>query len=203
MGNWARVFQRGMDDGLDTVGNTGARGSSVAEPLARPWSNWGKKSTTRANDAAATDEDTPAVIDVLANDTDIDGDTLNVVSVADPANGTAVDNGDGTVTYTPDPDFNGTDWFVYTAGDGNGGTDIATVTVTVNPVNDAPVANDDTAETNEDTAATVDVLDNDGDTEGDDKKDSGKKTGDERTDRAPQTLGSRTGNDGNEQKNKK
>ena len=52
-------------------------------------------------------------------------------------------NADGTVTYTPDPDFHGIDSFTYTVSDGNGGTDTATVTVTVDPVNDAPDAVDD------------------------------------------------------------
>jgi CshA-type fibril repeat protein len=118
------------------------------------------------DDAASTDEDTPVVIDVLANDTDADGDTLTVDSVTQPANGTATINPDNTVTYTPDPDFNGTDSFDYTISDGNGGTDTATVTVTVGAVNDPPVANDDSASTDEDTPVTIPILDNDTDADG-------------------------------------
>ena len=53
-------------------------------------------------------------------------------------------NADGTVTYTPAANFTGTDTFTYTVRDGNGGSDDGTVTVTVDPVNDAPVAVDDT-----------------------------------------------------------
>jgi len=83
-----------------------------------------------ADDVAATDEDTPVVIDVLANDSDIDGDVLSVVLVTQPAHGLAVNNGD-SVTYTPEAGFNGTDSFSYTASDGNGGTDTATVSITV------------------------------------------------------------------------
>ncbi len=89
-----------------------------------------------SEDAAAT------VIDVLANDTDLDGDTLTVDSVTQPANGTVTLVG-GVVSYTPDADFNGTDTFTYTISDGNGGTDTATVTLTVTPENDTPVAVDD------------------------------------------------------------
>jgi len=122
------------------------------------------------DDSATTDEDTPVTIDVLANDSDADGDVLTVSSFTDPANGAVVDNGDGTVTYTPDPDYNGTDSFEYTVDDGNYGTDMATVTITVDPVNDPPVANDDSATTDEDTPVTIDMLDmlaNDSDIDGD------------------------------------
>ena len=108
-----------------------------------------------ADDTASTNEDTAVVIDVLANDTDADtGDTLTVQSATDPANGTVVNNG-GTVTYAPDANYNGTDTFTYTVSDGNGGTDTATVTITVTPVNDAPVANDQSVSTDEDTAVAI------------------------------------------------
>jgi LPXTG-motif cell wall-anchored protein len=120
-----------------------------------------------ADDTATTPEDTPVDITVLGNDSDPDGDPLSVTAVSDPANGAAVINGDGTVTYTPDPDFNGVDTFTYTISDGNGGSDTATVTVTVTPVNDPPVAVDDTATTVEDTPVDVVVLANDSDPEGD------------------------------------
>ena len=83
------------------------------------------------DDSATTDEDAPVVIRVLANDTDVDGDALTVVSVTQPANGTVTVNADGTVTYTPRANFYGVDTFTYTIADGNGGTDSATVTVTV------------------------------------------------------------------------
>ncbi|MBW7882604.1 MAG: tandem-95 repeat protein [Caldilineaceae bacterium] len=119
------------------------------------------------NDSASVNEDQPVTIPVLNNDVDPDGDPLTVTDVSDPANGSAVINPDGTVTYTPDPDFCGTDTFTYTISDGNGGTDTATVTVEVICVNDPPVANDDTANTDEDVPVTVPVLDNDRDPDGD------------------------------------
>ena len=92
-------------------------------------------------------------IDVTANDTDDDGDTLTVQS-ASAANGTATPSG-GSISYTPDPDYNGADTITYVVSDGNGGTDSATVAVTVTPVNDAPVADDQTVSTEEDTAASI------------------------------------------------
>ncbi|MDR5591991.1 Ig-like domain-containing protein, partial [Christiangramia sp. SM2212] len=119
------------------------------------------------DDNAVTDEDTAVVINVLENDTDIDGDELTVVSVTQPSNGNAVINEDGTVTYTPNENFNGDDEFTYTIEDEEGLSDTATVFVTVNPVNDAPVANDDSAVTDEDTAVVIEVLENDVDVDGD------------------------------------
>ena len=65
---------------------------------------------------------------------------LSIDSFTQPANGTVVDNGDGTFTYTPTANFNGEDSFTYTVADGNGGSDTATVNITVTAVNDAPVA---------------------------------------------------------------
>jgi VCBS repeat-containing protein len=118
------------------------------------------------DDSATTDEDTPVTIDVLNNDTDVDGDTLTVESVTDGSNGTTSIDVDGNIVYTPNADFTGTDTFEYTITDGNE-THTGTVTVTVNPVNDNPVANDDSAITNEDTAVTIDVLANDNDVDGD------------------------------------
>ncbi|BBP45617.1 hypothetical protein THMIRHAS_09900 [Thiosulfatimonas sediminis] len=113
-------------------------------------------------DTAVTNEDTPVVIDVLANDTDIDGPVSPVASVTNGANGTVAINADGTVTYTPNVDFNGSDQFTYTNEEGNS----ATVSVTVNPINDATVINPDTAVTNEDTPVVIDVLANDTDIDG-------------------------------------
>ena len=93
---------------------------------------------TAQDDAATTDEDTAATIDVRANDSDADGDPLSVSLTAQPSNGTATLESDTTVTYTPNADFNGSDSFTYQVSDGRGGTATATVTVTVTPVNDAP-----------------------------------------------------------------
>src|SRR5690606_7402348 len=108
-------------------------------------------------DTGGADEDTPLNnINVLGNDTDVDGDTLTVTS-ASADNGSVTINGDGTLNYIPDANFNGTDTITYEISDGNGGTDTAIVTVTVNPVNDAPIASDDAQSTDEDTTLNTSV----------------------------------------------
>jgi hypothetical protein len=76
----------------------------------------------------------------LANDTDSDGDLLTAIPVDSPTNGTLVLNSDGSFTYTPNLNFNGTDLFTYMANDGASDSDVATVTITVNPVVDPPIA---------------------------------------------------------------
>ena len=128
------------------------------------------------DDAVSTPTDTAVAIDVLANDTDANGDDLTITAADSPTTngGTTVINDNGTpgdptddfIDYTPALGFAGTDTFTYTISDGNGGTDTATVTVTVN--NAAPVANDDAVSTATDTAVAIDVLANDSDANGDD-----------------------------------
>jgi len=128
---------------------------------------------TPGDDEVETDEDEPVTIDVLANDTDIDGasDAATVEVVSGPANGTTAVNVDtGAITYAPDLHFNETDTFVYEVYD-NGVplpalSATATVTVTVLAVNDPPFATDDPVTTDEDTPVTVDVLANDVDVDG-------------------------------------
>jgi hypothetical protein len=83
------------------------------------------------DDVATTSADTSVAIDVLANDTDVDGDTLSVQSFGQAANGTVVENADGTLNYTPNAGFAGTDTFTYTVSDGLDEDGPATVTVTV------------------------------------------------------------------------
>jgi hypothetical protein len=83
-----------------------------------------------ADDIANTGMDTAVVVPVLANDTDVDGDTLTVTDVGAPSNGTAATSGTA-ITYTPLPGFTGTDGFSYTVSDGQGGIAVAQVTVTV------------------------------------------------------------------------
>ncbi|MFV8433698.1 tandem-95 repeat protein, partial [Vibrio owensii] len=118
------------------------------------------------DDSTTTDEDTPVTIDVLPNDTDVDGDTLTIVNASVPAEQGTVEIIDGKLVFTPAEDFNGEATITYVVTDGEL-TDEATVSVTVNPVNDAPVANDDSTMTDEDTPVTIDVLPNDSDVDGD------------------------------------
>ncbi len=118
-------------------------------------------------DTATTPEDQPVTIDVLGNDTDPNGQPLTVVGTPTAPNGTVTVNPDGTLEYTPDPDFNGTDTITYTVTDPDGNQATSTVTVTVTPVNDAPVANDDASVTPFNTPVTFAVLGNDTDVDGD------------------------------------
>jgi hypothetical protein len=118
------------------------------------------------DDTATTAEDTPVTIDVLANDTDVEGSTVTIhTATVDPAQGT-VSIVNGQLVFTPAANFHGTATINYVANDGTADSATGTATVTVTSVNDAPVANADTATTAEDTPVTIDVLANDTDVEG-------------------------------------
>ena len=122
-----------------------------------------------ANDFLAVNEDIAKTSgNLTGNDTDADGDTLSISSVSQGTNGTVVNNGNGTITYTSAANFSGTDSFTYTVSDGKGGTDTATVNVLVAAVNDKPVAVSDSLITDEDTAKiSGNLITNDTDVEGD------------------------------------
>ena len=109
------------------------------------------------DDVLSTNEDQPITIaatTLLGNDIDVDGDTLNITSVQSADHGTvALVN--GNVVFTPTPNYNGPASFTYTISDGHGGSDTATVTLNVVPVNDTPDAVDDTLTTDEDTPITI------------------------------------------------
>ena len=91
-------------------------------------------------DSVTTQEDTAVTFNPAANDTDIDGDSLSVMSVGTPLSGTAVVNANGTVTYTPEANAYGTDTFAYTVGDGAGGSASGSISVQITAANDAPAA---------------------------------------------------------------
>lgn len=122
-----------------TGGVTGSMTFTEIENLILPTPN---AAPVAVDDDATAPEDGSTIIPVLANDTDADGDTLTLGPLGDPANGSVVDNGDGTVTYTPDPGYSGPDSFTYTVLDGNGGSDTGTVDVTVTPDPGPPVGPD-------------------------------------------------------------
>ncbi|WP_448661655.1 beta strand repeat-containing protein [Sphingomonas sp. CJ20] len=129
------------------------------------------------NDTFSVAEDTPVTFDVRANDTDPDGNALTVTAI----NGTAITTtspvavtggsvslgADGRLTFTPAANYTGSPSFTYTVSDGHGGTANGTVSGTVTPVNDAPVAVSDTFTTAEDTPVTINVRANDTDADGD------------------------------------
>ncbi|NTV65085.1 MAG: tandem-95 repeat protein, partial [Oscillochloris sp.] len=110
------------------------------------------------NDRYSTNEDTLLTIaapGLLANDSDTDGNPLSTVKLSDPAHGALALNANGAFSYTPDADWSGTDSFTYQASDGAIGSNAATVSIVVDPLNDAPVANDDSFGTNEDSPLSI------------------------------------------------
>jgi VCBS repeat-containing protein len=118
-----------------------------------------------ADESYNTSEDAPlsvSVPGVLGNDSDVDGNTLTAIQVSSPSNGSLTLNSDGSFTYTPNQNFNGSDSFTYKANDAQADSNLATVTITVNPVNDDPTANTDAATVAEDsTNNAINVLAND------------------------------------------
>ncbi len=110
-------------------------------------------------------EDTPKTLELAA--TDVDGDPLTYSIVSGPTHGTLGAVSGNTVTYTPSADYNGPDSFTFKANDGSADSNVATVSLTVTPVNDPPVAVDDSVSTPRDVPADFNVLANDTDVEGD------------------------------------
>ena len=110
------------------------------------------------NDSYSTAEDAALNVTgpgILGNDTDADGNTLIAGSIVGPSHGSLSVFNDGSFSYIPNANFNGTDSFTYKATDGTATSASATVTITVTPVNDAPVANNESYSTAEDTALNV------------------------------------------------
>ena len=118
-------------------------------------------------DRFGVDEDqtlTVGALGVLANDSDEDGTgLLQAVLVSGASNGTLTLNANGGFAYAPNRDFSGIDTFTYRASDGEASSNIAAVTISVSPVNDAPIAANDSVTTNEDVAVTGSVVSNDAD----------------------------------------
>jgi len=121
------------------------------------------------NDVYTTAEDMPLTVaapGLLTNDWDVDGDAKSAILVGNVTSGILTLNADGSFFYRPNTNFNGSDSFTYRASDGFATGNLATVTINVTAVNDAPRATNDTASTPEDTAVTIPVLANDYDVEG-------------------------------------
>jgi hypothetical protein len=108
-------------------------------------------------DTVAVNEDTSVTFDVVANDTDADGDSLSVASFTSVAPAQLVAVGTRSFTYTPSPEYSGPDSFTYVVTDGSG-TSQATVNISVAPVNDRPVAVSGVASTDEDTTSAPIVV---------------------------------------------
>ncbi|MFT5525144.1 MAG: hypothetical protein ACI9HK_003110 [Pirellulaceae bacterium] len=153
--------------GTDTFNYTASDGTFSGTATVTVTVNGTQDAPVAVNDpnGSAVEDSANTTIDVLSNDSDLDGDMLTVLSVNGGTNGTPAVAADMlSVEYTPDANFFGTDTFTYTITDGNSGTDTATVTVTVSNTNDDPVANNDTATVTEDsTGNTISVRANDND----------------------------------------
>ena len=135
-----------------------------AETFAISYSDDNNQPPVAVDDIAVVTEDSAAtLINVLENDSDAEGDAIEIASVSDPAHGSA-EIVDGAILYTPNSDFSGDDSFDYVLAPG-GAT--ARVTVTVAPAPDAPVPGDDAASVDEGQSVTIDVLANDSDPDGD------------------------------------
>jgi hypothetical protein len=150
--DWIRFIHDNMRNGLITLGatETHALPTMGLPPVA-------------VLDAVVVDEDAFVDIDALGNDTDADGHPLQLESFLQPTQGTLVDMGGGILRYFPNQDYNGSDAFNYTMGDGINGSDSETVTITVNPVDDPPAPGDDWDVTTVNASKVVDVLANDSD----------------------------------------
>ncbi len=147
-------------NGTDTFtykANDGASDSNVA--MVTIAINSVDDAPVAANDFYNTDKDTPlnvAGAGVLANDNDIDSPSLTAILVTGPSH--AADftlNSDGSFSYTPSANFNGTDSFTYKANDGSSDSNVAMVTIAINSVDDAPVAQNDNYTTAEETTLSV------------------------------------------------
>lgn len=119
------------------------------------------------DDAADTAENRAVITHVLANDSDLNGDSLKVVSTSVATRGTLRINGDNSVTYTPMKNYYGNDSFTYTVRDAAGATDTATVRVSVSPVNAPPQAVNDSGTVVKNSGTDFGVVDNDVDEDGD------------------------------------
>jgi VCBS repeat-containing protein len=123
-----------------------------------------------ANDSYSTNEDTALNVSapgLLGNDLDVDGDSITSVLVTNVSHGTLTLNSNGSFTFTPAANYNGTDSFTYKVSDGNLGSNTVTVSITVNTVNDAPVAVNDSATIAKNGSGVIFILTNDTDIEGD------------------------------------
>lgn len=161
-------------NGVDTFTYRASDGTALGlETLVTIVVNPVQDTPVAVNDFYSVDEDSVLLVivgsGVLSNDTDGDGGVLTAGVVANPQHGSLIFLPTGGFTYTPDPNFNGTDSFTYQAADLTSNSNVATVTITVNGTNDGPVAVNDSYNTTEDQALVVaasGVLANDSDIEG-------------------------------------
>ena len=143
---------------LAACGGGGGGGGSTPPQTDTP-------SSSAANDTVTLDEDSSTQVSVTANDTNVSASSAAITR--QPEHGTASISA-GSITYTPEADFNGADSIIYSVDSNNNtGSNSATLTITVNSINDLPVAVDDLGSTVINTSIEIDVLDNDSDIDDD------------------------------------
>lgn len=173
--NW--VFATARNWGESSQGTWTLRVSDRKPADGGSWGDWqlnfygvDNEVPRTLNDSATTLEDTPVQIDILSNDFDPDGSlsTSTIGLAVPPQHGTVTfDSSTGVATYTPDLNYFGPDEFTYIVQDTEGGASRVTkVTLTVTPVNDPPLVQDDTVETPANQAVNIPILANDGDVDG-------------------------------------
>ena len=157
-----RISSSGDDTSATlTEGNTQAAASTDAA------GGENNSISVAVDDAFAISEDTSSAGNLADNDALAGDVTFALVDQGGPSNGAVTLNEDGTFVFTPNTDFVGDDSFQYVITDANGQTSTATVSITVEAVNDAPVAIDDVVAAQEDVLLeNINVLDNDTDSDG-------------------------------------
>lgn len=158
--------------GSDSFTYRASDGLTTSNPVTVTITVVANQAPVAVNDSYSTNQNTPLTVvapGVLANDTDPEGGTLTAQKVSNPLHGTVTLNSNGSFTYTPTTGYSGGDSFTYRASDGSLTSNTATVSFTVIPVNQAPVAGNDSYSTNQNTTLSIaapGVLANDTDPEG-------------------------------------
>lgn len=155
----ANTLYRFQIKARDSAGNETAA-STIAEATTLP-----NQPPIANNDTASLAEDGTLTLNVLANDSDGDGDTLTLSATTAASHGSVTPSGN-SVIYKPGSNYNGDDAFGYTINDGFGGSASAQVYLTVTPVNDPPVAVNDSVSVATGSSVDIAVLANDSDVEG-------------------------------------
>ncbi|MGL4206966.1 MAG: Ig-like domain-containing protein [Aeromonadaceae bacterium] len=155
----ANTLYRFQIKARDSAGNEGAA-STIADATTLP-----NLPPVANNDTATLAEDGSATLSVLANDSDGDGDTLSLTATTAPSHGTLTQSGNNLI-YQPSVNYNGDDAFGYSLSDGFGGSASAQVFLTITPVNDPPLATNDSATVTAGKSVDIAVLANDKDVEG-------------------------------------
>jgi gliding motility-associated-like protein len=163
-------YENPLDQNHDNIYVVTVMATDNGSPLQQTSTQTISITVTNVNEAPVVNDDSYTIFEdnqlvtttadgILANDNDPDNDVLTITIQNNVSHGTLIMNNDGTFTYTPDLNYNGSDFFTYTVNDGSVNSSIAVVSISITAVNDAPQANDDTYSVDEDTPLSVNVAD--------------------------------------------